>query len=623
MKKITATDPLARSADVVADHVEHLKVLFPDAFTEGKVDFDVLRQLLGDIVDNREEKFGLNWHGKRQARQIALTPSAGTLRPCPSGSVDWESTKNILIEGDNLEVLKLLQKSYAGKVKVVFIDPPYNTGHDFIYPDSFQSSINNYLSLTGQTSEEGARFGSNPETSGRFHTDWLNMMLPRLFAARALLSDGGSVFITIDDHEVHHLRCLMDSVFGEDNFVATCAWQKVFAKKNKAQISGSHDHVLVYTKSIDHWARNLLPRDDKQLEAFKNPDSDPRGRWQSVSFSVQSEDSDRRAAYRYKVKLPSGREVGPPPGRHWNGLPPRYEELKADRRIWFGSDGDSPPRVKLFLSEVQDGIVPDTWWTHDDVGNNQDAKKEILALFGDSEPFSTPKPVGLVRRALQIGTSDSDEDIVLDFFAGSGTTGHAVLAQNAASGGNRRYILVQIPEPAGSGDYATIADITAERLRRAGREIKRSGPATLDAGFRLFKLAASNVVAWNPSPDDVGDLLSRSIENILPDRSEDDLLFELMLKLGLELTTPIETKKVAGKTVYSIGAGVLMACLAPKLKTTDIEALGLGIVNWHRAQAPTGETTIVFRDSAFPDDVAKTNLTAILEQAGIQNVRSL
>lgn len=622
MKKITAEDPESRSADPVADTLNALQRLIPEAFTEGKVDFDVLRQILGGAVDDRDERYGLNWHGKRAARQLALVPSTGTLRPSRAESVGWDDAENILVEGDNLEVLKLLQKGYAGRVKLIFIDPPYNTGHDFVYPDRFGSSIDHYLKVSGQRELDGPSSDSNPESSGRFHTRWLNMMYPRLRLAASLLSDTGSLFVTIDDHEVANLREILDEIFGYENFVASIAWQKVFAKKNKALISGSHDHILVYAKNLDRWERNLLPRGEAQLAAFKNPDSDPRGPWQSVSYSVQSEDSERRKEYRYEIELPSGRMVKPPAGRHWNGLPDRYSELVADGRIWFGKDGDNPPRQKTFLSEVQDGIVPDTWWTQEDVGNNQEAKKEIISLFGDSEPFSTPKPVRLIRRILQIATDANGEDIVLDFFAGSGTTGHAVMQANGDDGGNRRFILVQFPEPTGRSDFPTISDITSSRLRRA-IEAGQVGEDSASHAFRVFRLDSSNIQGWEPERDSLSESLSESIEHLKLERTEQDILFELMLKLGLQLTVPIMSREYAGKTVYSVGSGTLLVCLATAIDTADVEAVGLGIVAWHDELDPAGESTVVFRDSAFADDVVKTNLTAILEQHGLTTVRSL
>ncbi len=632
MQKLTANDPETKSPDLAAENFARLRALFPELVTEGAdgaaVNSDVLKQLVGDrTVTDAEEKYGLNWHGKRRARQLALTPSTGTLRPCPEDSVDWDTTQNLMIEGDNLEVLKLLQKSYAGKVKLIYIDPPYNTGKDFVYPDNFQDNIKNYLELTGQT-EGGQKITSNPDASGRFHTDWLNMMYPRLKLARSLLRGDGAIFVTIDDNEAARLKVVMDEIWGEENFVATIAWQKVFAKKNKALISGSHDHILVYTRSMDAWSRNLIPRDEKQLAAFANPDNDPRGSWQSVAFSVQSEDSERRKEYRYEITLPSGRKVGPPVGRHWNGLPSRYEEMRREGRLWFGSDGNNPPRQKVFLSEVQDGIVPDTWWTHEETGNNQEAKKEVLDLFGAAEPFSTPKPTKLIGRMLQVATT-AGEDVVLDFFAGSGTTGHAVLKANVADGGHRRFILVQLPEPTEGGDFNTIADVTEERLRRAAKAIKAETPMfTGDLGFRVFKLASSNIRAWEPDRENLAETLEASIEHLKTDRTEQDILFELLLKLGLDLCVPIETKKIMGRAtqaheIHSIGGGSLLVCLSTTIPQADVEPLALGLVAWHQALKPAGETTVVLRDSAFADDVAKTNLTAILQQHGLEAVRSL
>ena len=629
MKKIGPNDPEARSADVLGKNIRQLKTLFPEAFTEGKVDFDVLKQLLGGAVDEREEKYGLNWHGKRQARQLALTPSTGTLRPCPEDSVDWDTTQNLMIEGDNLEVLKLLQKSYAGKVKLIYIDPPYNTGKDFIYPDNYRDSIRNYLELTGQVDGNHRKLSSSTEASGRFHTDWLNMMYPRLRLARTLLASDGAVFVTIDDREVAHLKVLMDEIWGDENCVSLIAWQKVFAKKNKALVSGSHDHILVYTKNIEYWSRNLLPRSESQLAAFSNRDKDPRGDWQSVSFSVSSEDADRRREYRYEIALPSGRRVRPPTGRHWNGLEARYEELRNECRLWFGKDGDSLPREKVYLSEVQRGIVPDTWWRHEDTGNNQEAKKELLELFGNSEPYSTPKPIRLVERILRIATTSKD-DLVLDFFAGSGTTAQSVMRLNCADSGTRRFILVQLPEPTGRDDYPTIADITKERIRRAREKLQQEqsanvlgGVASVDLGFRVFKLDASNIRAWEPDRDNLEGALLDNLEHIAPDRNENDILYELLLKLGLDLCVPIETRAIAGRTVRSVGAGTLIAYLSDRLEPGEVEPIALGIAAWRVELAPTGETTVIFRDSAFADDVAKANLTAILEQHGLGNVRSL
>ncbi|WP_088742656.1 site-specific DNA-methyltransferase [Cobetia sp. QF-1] len=617
-----------QSLDVISENIDRLKELFPEAFSEGAVNFDTLRQLLGDaaVLNEGEEKFGLSWYGKKRARQIALTPSTGTLLPCPEESVDWDITKNLFIEGDNLEVLKLLQKSYANKVKMIFIDPPYNSDNDFIYPDKYSEGLDTYLKYTGQKSEEGdwVVSDSGRETTGRKHTNWLNMIYPRLRVAKNLLSQTGVLFITIDDNEQSVLKQVCDEIFGEENFVSCVAWQKVFAKKNKALISGSHDHILVYTKNIELWARNLLPRSDKQIKAFKNPDNDPRGAWQSVSFSVQSENEKKRIPYRYKITLPSGREVMPPAGRHWNGLPDKYDKLKNDNRIWFGAEGDSPPREKVFLTEVQGGIVPDTWWRHEDSGNNQEAKKEILELFGEGEPFSTPKPTRLIERMLQISTSNDSGDIVLDFFSGSATTAHAVLKSNSSDQGNRRYIMVQLPEPTGRQDYKNIFDIGVERVRLAANKIKSDNPLwDGDIGYKVFRLCQSNIKTWNPDASDLDESLLANINHIVEGRTELDILYELLLKRGVDLAVPIESREIGGKNIYSIGYGVLFACLDESINREQVEDVAQGILNWHKELAPSSETHVFFRDSAFRDDVSKTNMAAILEQNGISHVRSL
>ena len=632
MKKITANDSESRSADVFAENLEHLKTLFPEAFNEGKIDFEVLKQLLGDEVDEREEKYGLNWHGKRQARQLALTPSTGTLRPCPEESVDWETTQNLMIEGDNLEVLKLLQKSYSGKVKLIYIDPPYNTGKDFVYRDDYRDNIKNYLKLTGQIDGENRKFSSNTEASGRFHTDWLNMMYPRLKVARTLLSQDGAIAISLDDGEIDNLRKLCTEIFGEENFVTTIIWQKKYAPANDAKwLSDNHDYVVLLARSKETWRPNLLPRTSEANARYANPDNDPRGDWKSSDLSVKtySEGND------YRITTPSGRIVDPPKGRCWVVSESRFNELNKDNRIWFGEFGESVPSIKRFLSDVKDGITPLTVWTYDEVGHNQEATKEVreLGVLG----CDSPKPLRLLERIVQIG-SDKDS-IVLDFFAGSGTTGHAVMSENAMEGGNRRYIAVQLPEeidPAKSNqkiaaDFCdnicksrNIAELTKERLRRAANKIKDENPIFAgDLGFRVFKLDSSNIRAWEPNRDDLQGSLIDNIDHVKPDRSEEDILYELLLKLGLDLCVPVETQSIAGKSVRSIGGGALIVCLDEKIRREEVEPLTLGIVEWHKQLETTGDTTVIFRDSAFEDDVTKTNLAAILEQHGLENVRSL
>ena len=632
MKKIEAASSDTKSADLVAENVAQLNALFPELVTEGPngpaVNVDVLKALVGDAtVTDADERYGLNWHGKRVARQLALTPSTGTLRPCPGESVDWDTTQHVLIEGDNLEVLKLLQKSYANKVRLITIDPPYNTGKDFVYPDNFQDSIQNYLELTGQA-EGGRRISSHTEASGRFHTDWLSMLYPRLKLAHSLLRQDGAIFVSIADHEVHNLRAVMNEIFGEENFIATVIWQKVFSPKNSARhFSEDHDYIVVYAKSAEDWTPRLLPRTQEMEARYANPDNDPRGPWTSGDLSARNFYGEGT----YAITSQSGRVIdGPPAGRYWAVSQKSFLELDADNRIWWGTDGSNMPRLKRFLSEVQAGKVPQTLWAHTDVGNTQEAKKELMAAveFPNSDVvFDTPKPTRLIRRILQIGTEPKTGDLVLDFFAGTGTTMDALFAQNAEDGGNRRCILVQLPEPlegAESVGWKTIADVTKARVRGAGMRHKKADPMFAgDVGFRCYRLDTSNIAAWSPKPADLKASLFDHAEHIVKGRTAADVLSELLLKLGLDLCVPSTTKTIAGKSVHSVAGGVLMTCLEPSIGAHEVEALAHGISAWHKELAPAGDTTCVFRDSAFADDVAKTNMAAILEQNGIANVRSL
>lgn len=632
MQKLEATSPEAKSTDLMAGNIEKLKALFPELITEGlngvAVNVDVLKVLVGDqTATDAEEKFGLNWHGKRKARKLALTPSAGTLRPSPGQSVDWDTTKNLMIEGDNLEVLKLLQKSYAGKVKLVYIDPPYNTGKDFVYPDSFQDNIKNYLELTGQV-EGGQKISSNTDASGRFHTDWLNMIYPRMKLAHSLLRDDGVIFVSIADHEIHNLRAAMNEVFGEENFVASVIWQKVFSPKNSARhFSEDHDYVVVYAKNAETWTPRLLPRTEEMEARYANPDDDPRGPWTSGDLSARNYYGEGT----YPVTCPSGRVIdGPPPGTYWRVSKPKFDEMDRDKRIWWGADGGNMPRMKRFLTEVKSGRVPQTLWTYEEVGHTQEAKKELMAAvsFPNSDVvFDTPKPTRLMRRILQLATAPDSEDLVVDFFAGTGTTMDAMFAQNAEDGGKRRCILVQLPEPlpgAEAAGWTTIADVTRARIRGAGQRLKDADPMFAgDVGFRAFRLDTSNIRAWNPEPASLEQSLFAHQDHLLEGRADTDVLYELLLKLGIDLCVAIEHRSVAGKELHSVGGGVLMACLATSIAAAEVEAVALAIVNWRKELAPAGDTTCVFRDSAFADDVAKTNMVAILNQNGIQTVRSL
>jgi adenine-specific DNA-methyltransferase len=631
MKQITVEDTETKSPDLTAANVEQLKYLFPEAFTEGKVDFDVLKQLLGGEVDDREEKYGLNWHGKRRARQLALTPSTGTLRPCPEDSVDWGKTKNLIVEGDNLEVLKLLQKSYAGKIKMIYIDPPYNTGGDFVYPDNFQDNIKNYLELTGQVDGVGNKLSSNPEYSGRFHTDWLNMMYPRLKLARNLLQEDGLLFVSIDDNEVINLRNVCNEIFGEENFIEGFVWKKSYGGGAKEQFAvRQHEFCLLYAKSMDSVGELWLPPDpeaEKKYYDGKDEYLSTRGPFRLKPLEA-TKSMDRRENLMFPIPAPDGTEIRPK--RQWWWSKERVFRTMQNNGLVFTKveNGWSISYKQYLIGEdgqkrgakpfsVIDGIY------------TQHGTADLRSLFNDEVVLQFPKPVALMERFLQI-VGDKDA-IILDFFAGSGTLGQAILELNAKDNGSRRFILVQLPEPTGRNDFPTIAEITRERIRRVIQKLHAGYSAKLDLGegtsgdlgFRAFKLDSTNIRAWEPDRDKLAEALHESVEHVKADRSEQDILFELLLKLGLDLTVPIEERTIAGKMVHSIGAGTLLVCLATEITATEVEILGTGIAAWHGELAPAGDTQVVFRDSAFADDVAKTNLTAILQQNGLGNVRSL
>lgn len=622
MDKIAASDSMRRSTDSVAANLQNLKHLFPEVFSEGRIDFAVLKQLLGGTVAEPVEKYGLNWHGKHQARQLALTPSGGTLRPCPEDSVDWDTTQNIMIEGDNLEVLKLLQKSYASKIKIIYIDPPYNTGKDFIYPDNYRDNIRNYLQLTAQTSNGNRKLTSNTESSGRFHTAWLNMMYPRLKLARDLLLDDGLIFVSCDDNEVSRLRCLLDELFGGENFVSQLVWKKSYGGGSKTKhVVTLHEYIICFCKNKETLRRLELPPKSETLKYYKLRDKkyDVRGPYRLQPLATTS--NDKRTNLRYYIPYKDDKIW---PDKQWQWKRERTLEALENDELVITKRKDQGWQVnyKQYLRDERGIVRSAKPYSILNGPYTQKGTAEIQSLFGDPKVFSFPKPSSLIAHLINYA-HPSNDFIVLDFFSGSGSTIDAVFRLNEEDDGRRRVITVQIPEPTGRSDHPTIQEIAKERVKRVRMQLESDHSIRTDMGFRVFKLDTSNIRPWEPTRNDLHAALLDNVDHIKPDRSEQDILFELLLKLGLDLCVPIKTLTVAGKSVHVIGGGPLIACLEETVDREEVESLALGIAERHREFEPAGDTTIVFRDSAFADDVAKTNLTAILEQHGLRTVRSL
>jgi adenine-specific DNA-methyltransferase len=630
-----------RSHEVAADRQEELIRLFPEIRTEGgKIDFDRLKLALGQTVDVGKERYGMNWPGKADCFRTIQAPSVGTLRPCPEESVNFDTTENLIIEGDNLEVLRLLQKSYPSKVKMIYIDPPYNTGNDFIYPDNYSESLETYLEYTGQVDVEGKKFGTNTDADGRFHSKWLNMMYPRLYLARNLLRYDGAIFISIDDGEASNLRRLCDEIFGEENFVATFIWEKRTTRENRRVFSFNHDYVMCYAKNkeVFETTRNLLPLTEEARARYQNPDNDPRGAWQSVSLNAQA--GHATPSQFYEITTPGGRKLNPPPGRCWSVTEPKLRDLIADNRIWFGADGNNVPRQKTFLSEANEGLTPHTLWTADEVGTTDSAKKALNDLFEGRAVYDTPKPVPLIQRTCHIATSAAEQDIVLDFFAGSGTTAEAILDLNRIEGGNRKFILVQLPEPLDSSDPnqkeaaafceqigrpGTIVEITKERVRRVIKKLNEDsnnkldleGKRMQDLGFRVFKLTESNFSEWDASlshdPEALKKQLELHIDHFRKARTGDDILYELLLKSGFPLTTPVETKTLAGKTVYSVAGGAFIISLERSLTLELIRAI-----------ADMKPERVVCLDEGFAgNDQLKANAVQTFKTKGVTSFKTV
>lgn len=610
-----------QSADGVQLNLDALYQIAPSCFTEaadpktGKikrmVNFYTLRQLLGDdAVEDAPEAYEFNWVGKQAARAEVLRPINKTLRPVKEDSVDWDTTQNLYIDGDNLEVLKLLQKSYLGKVKMIYIDPPYNTGNDFVYHDDFARSQAEEDLFAGNVDELGNRFIKNTDSNGRYHSDWCSMIYSRLMVARSLLSEDGVIFISIDDNEVENLRKICDEVFGESNFVSQLGWQKVYSPKNQARyFSNDYEFILCYSKNIEYFHVNLLPRTEQMNARYKNPDNDPRGPWKPgdcVGNGVRSR------GY-YNVTSPkTGKTFNVPEGKHWVYAPENMKKMIEENKIWFGRDGNSFPAVKQYLSEVS-GRRPSSLLLYEDYGHTDMAKKDVIKLFPDFEkvPFDTPKPVKLIKMLSMIGSNE--DDIIVDFFSGSSTTAQSIMELNAESGSNRKFILVQIQEliednkDATKKGLSTIAEIGKERIRRAGKKIKEESPLTtqdLDTGFRVFRVDSSNYEEVEHTPKEWNqDQLDLFLNNIKSDRTDLDLLFGCMLDWGVQLSLPMTTEEVDGKMIYTVNEGDLVACFADKV--TD---------NVVRAMAEKQPLRVIFRDSCFDRDADKINIYETFKQ---------
>jgi len=606
-----------QSPNLVDANIKKIAALFPNCITEAQdengivrrtVDFDQLRQeLSSSLVEGPQERYTLNWPGKNEAILTANAPIAKTLRPCEEESIDFENTKNIFIEGDNLDALKLLQETYLNKVKMIYIDPPYNTGNDFIYEDDFAENYEDFLQRSNQKDAEGNPLVTNTESNGRFHSDWLSMIYPRLKLARNLLRDDGVIFISIDDNEQASLKRMCDEVFGNQNFVSTVVWEKRYSPQNAVKwFSEAHDFLLVYAKNKLNWYPNLLERSDAMNARYRNLDNDPRGVWKPENATAQGGHGTKSQFY--VLTAPNGKQHVLPNGRCWVYAEPVFQQMVADKRIWFGADGNNVPAVKRFLSEVKQGTACQTIWKYGDVGHSQEGKKEVNVLFPESAVFETPKPVRLLKRILHLSTEANS--IVLDFFAGSATTAHAVMQLNAEDNGNRKFIMVQLPEPcdekseAFKSGYKTIAEISKERIRRAGKNIKEEisdKSNNIDIGFRVFKVDTSNMKDVYYTPDELKQL-DLFADHIKPARRPEDLLFQVFIDWGIDLTFPISVETIDGKTVFFVDGNVLIACFDSGINEELVKKL-----------ATHKPLRVVFRDDAFGSDSVKINVEQIFK----------
>ncbi len=616
-----------QSLDAVEGNVAKIAALFPQCVIErlnkdGKpelaIDFDKLRaELSNEVLEDGEERYQFTWPDKRAASRLANEPVNLTLRPCREDSVGKDGTpggfdsENLYIEGDNLDVLKVLRETYLGRIKMIYIDPPYNTGNDFVYNDDFAKGKEDFEQRSGLFDDEGNQtidpMQRNTEANGRFHTDWLNMIYPRLKVARDLLTEDGVIFISIDDNEQENLRKVCDEIFGAQNFIAQLIWERAYSPKNDARfISNSHDYVVIYCRDITKFTIGRLPRTEEANARYTNPDNDPRGVWKPSDISVKTYNSECD----YPITTPSGRIVEPPAGRCWRLSQKAFRERLHDNRIWFGPNGDSVPSMKRFLSELKfEGMAPTSILFYKEVGHNQEGAKELVTLMGDKGVFDGPKPLRLMERLLTLANL-KDDSIILDFFSGSGSMGHAVMKFNAEKDKHCKFILVQLPEEtddkAKKAGYETICQIGEERIRRAGKKVKEEAGLQgqdLDTGFRVLKLDSSNMEDVFYTPDKFEpSLLDSLVDNIKSDRTPKDLLFQVMLDLGIELSAKIERKEIAGKDVFSVDDDYLLACFDTDVNETTIEEM-----------AKLLPTHLVIRDASAANDNVLDNFDQIIE----------
>ena len=607
------------SVDMTEKNIEKIESLFPNCITEtrdkdGKlkkaINFEILKQLLSNEIIDGDEAYEFTWVGKKAAIVEANKPIRKTLRPCIEKSVDWNKTENLYIEGDNLEVLKLLQESYLGKVDVIYIDPPYNTGNDFIYNDDFKLSSEEYIDANNELDEEGNRLFKNTDSNGRFHSDWCSMIYSRLLLSRNLLSDNGVIFISIDDNEQENLKKICDEIFGEDNFLAQLIWERSFSPVNlKKHFSRSHDYILCYAKNECNAINNGIQRSEEANNRYSNPDNDPRGVWQSNDLAV----GPAVETNIYPIITPSGRSVLPPDGRSWRYSKAVFEKKLNDNRIWFGTQGNGVPRIKRFLSELKKtGITPMTIWKHTEVGHSQEASKSLKTLFDGKMVFDYPKTVDLIKRCIELYSKQ--DSIILDFFSGSSTTAHSVMQLNSEDGGNRKYIMVQLPEKINNISdsdnlfFTNICEVGQERIRRAAKKILEDSKGNidtnnLDTGFRVFKLDGSNMTDVFYSVDDYSqDLLSNLESNIKLDRNDLDLLFGCLLEWGLPLSLPYNLEEIEGCTVHNYNNGDLVACFNENIPDS--------VIKYIAKQQPL---RAVFRDNSFADSPSKINVGEIFK----------